>query len=72
MTVLYDIFNIILPDYLVHGFLEFADRLKTQHFNILCLALFTLGLDAQVGQAGIGATLTLPRPLIRPVRWARQ
>ena len=54
MTVFDNIFNILLPDYLVHGLFEFADRLKTQHFILLGLALCTLSFNAQVGQAGIG------------------
>src|SRR4030042_2146455 len=54
MTIFDNIFDILLPDYLVHGLLEFADRLKTQHFIIFCLAVGTLGFNAQVGQAGIG------------------
>ena len=55
MTVFDNIVNIFLPDYLVHGLFDFADRLKTQHFIVFCLALCTLGLNTQVGQAGIGA-----------------
>ena len=55
MTVFDNIFDIVLPDHLAQRRFEFADRLKSQHSIFLRVALCTLGLQAQVGQAGIGA-----------------
>ena len=55
MTMFNDIFNRLLPNNPAHAILELTDRLKTQHFlGMMCLALGTLGLQAHVGQAGIG------------------
>jgi len=55
MAVLDNLFDILLPDPLAQRRFELADRLQSQHSNLLCAALCTLGLYAQVGQAGIGA-----------------
>jgi len=55
MAVLDNLFDILLPDPLAQRRFELADRLQSQHSNLLCVALCTLGLYAQVGQAGIGA-----------------
>jgi hypothetical protein len=55
MTMFNDIFNRLLPNDLAHAIFEFTDRFKSQHFlGMMVLALCTLSLHAQVGQAGIG------------------
>ena len=55
MTMFNNIFHRLLPNYLAHAILELTDRLKTQHFlGMIGLALGTLGIQAHVGQAGIG------------------
>jgi hypothetical protein len=54
MTVFDNILNILLPNYPTHPVFELANRLKSQHFLGLLLALCTIGLYPYVGQAGIG------------------
>ncbi len=49
-----DICNRLPPNYSTHAILELADRLKSQHFLGMVLALCTLSLQAQVDQAGTG------------------
>ena len=53
MTVLGDIFDPLLPDHLTYSDLELADRRQRQH-RVLPVALCSLVLQAQVGQAGVG------------------
>ena len=56
MTISHNIFNGFLPDYLTHAGLELTDRRQAQHiFIFLLMALGTMGLQAHVGQAGVGA-----------------
>ena len=55
MTVLYYILHRLLPGQLTHPGLELAHRRQTQHVLVFLLALCTLVLNGQVGQAGIGA-----------------
>ena len=54
MTVLNDLLNVLLPNHSTHVLFEFAHRLQRQHLVGLAVALGTVGLYAQVGQAGIG------------------
>lgn len=54
MTAFDNIRKILMPDHPTHLIFELADRLKSQHFLSLILALCTIGFYAQVDQAGIG------------------
>jgi hypothetical protein len=56
-----------LPNDLAHVILEFADRHHSQHLlGMMSLVLCTLGLYAQVGQAGIGGI----DALVPKIDWA--
>ncbi len=54
MTDLHNLFHGFVPDRLPQFGFELADRWKTQH-GLFLVALCTLGVHAQVGQAGISA-----------------
>ena len=55
MAIFDNILHRLLPDQLTHPGLELAHRRQPQHIFVLLLALCTLVLNGQVGQAGIGA-----------------
>ena len=55
MTHLGDIFDRFVPDRAPQVGFELLNRWKTQHSLVLVMALCTLGLQAHVGQAGVGA-----------------
>ena len=55
MTKLDNIFNLMIPDDLAHTGFELADRRQRQHIpGILFIALCTLVINTNMGQAGIG------------------
>ena len=55
MTDFDNIFHCFAPNRLPQLGLELPDRWKTQHGLVLVMALCTLGVHAQVGQAGVSA-----------------
>jgi len=54
MTILENILNVLMPDYLTHAVFKLTDRFKPQHLLVLALALCTISFYAHVGQAGVG------------------
>lgn len=67
MTHLYHIVDRVTPDDSLQVGLELPNRRTSQHTLGVLLALWTLGFQAQVGQAGIGGVDQVQVPNHSPV-----